>query len=140
MLKVFILDGNATTRGVLNSVLTTGGHHVIGESSITHTGIARMLKLRPQILCVDLNQAEGDGMAMLDTIRQGLPKVMIFLISSSFDEPSIRAALEHGVKGFIVKPFNSTRVLAILRSAVQRNKVLMKFILRLIKLCCIAAI
>ena len=118
MLKVFILDGNSITRGLLSTVLTNGSHHVIGDSSISHTGIARMLRSRPQIICVDLASYDGNGMELVDSIRLELPKSMIFMVSSSFDEATIRNGLEHGIKGFIVKPFNSIRVLTIIRTAV----------------------
>ena len=34
MLKAVILDGNAIARNLLTSVLTSGGHEVVGDSNI----------------------------------------------------------------------------------------------------------
>ena len=118
MLKVAVMDGNAISRGLLSSVLTNGGHLVVGDSNVTFTGIARMVKLKPQLICIDLEQVEGDQMAVLDKIRDELPKTIIFLVSNRFDAESIRLGQEHGVKGFIVKPFNSVNVLMAIRNAV----------------------
>jgi two-component system chemotaxis response regulator CheY len=120
MLKVAVMDGNAISRNLLNSVLTNGGHLVVGDSNVTLTGIARIVKLKPQLICIDLEQVDGDKMEALDKIRNELPKTIIFLVSNSFDADIIKTGQEHGVKGFIVKPFNSVRVLTAIRNAVVK--------------------
>ncbi len=120
MLKVVVIDGNSISRGLLNSVLTAGGHEVIGDSNVTLQGIARMIKLKPQLVCLDLASAEGDPMEVLDNLRKELPKTMVFLVSNSFDPESIRLGQEHGARGFIVKPFNTARVLTTIRTAVLK--------------------
>jgi len=120
MLKVVVMDGNAISRGLLASVLTNGGHLVIGDTNVSFTGIARMMKLKPQLVCIDLELVETDKMEVLDKIRSELPKTIIFLVSNSFDAESIKLAQEHGARGFIVKPFNSARVLTAIRNAVVK--------------------
>ena len=120
MLKVVVMDGNAISRGLLASVLTNGGHLVIGDTNVSFTGIARMVKLKPQLVCIDLELVETDKMEVLDKIRSELPKTIIFLVSNSFDAESIKLAQEHGARGFIVKPFNSARVLTAIRNAVVK--------------------
>lgn len=119
MLKVVIIDGNAISRGLLTSVLTNGGHEVIGDSNASPAGLARMIKLRPQLICVDIGN-EGDGMAILDALRQELPKAIVFLVSGAIDPAIVDGALKRGVHGFIVKPFNSVTVLKTIRSAILK--------------------
>jgi len=120
MLKVAVMDGNAISRGLLSSVLTNGGHLVIGDSNVSFTGIARMIKLKPQLICIDLELVEGDKMEALDKLRSELPKTIIFLVSNSFNAEGIKLGQDHGAKGFIVKPFNSERVLTAIRNAVVK--------------------
>jgi len=120
MLKVVVMDGNSISRGLLISVLTNGGHEVIGDSNVTAQGIARMVKLKPQLVCMDLELVDGDKMEVLDNLRQELPKTIFFLVSNSFDADGIRLGQEHGVRGFIVKPFNSVSVLTSIRNAVVK--------------------
>jgi len=120
MLKVAVMDGNAISRGLLSSVLTNGGHLVVGDSNVSFTGIARMIKLKPQLICIDLELVEGDKMEVLDKLRSELPKTIIFLVSNSFDADGIKLGQDHGAKGFIVKPFNSARVLTAIRNAVLK--------------------
>ena len=118
MLKVVILDGNSITRKLLHTVLTNGGHHVIGDSNTSAAGLSKMVSLRPQIVCIDIGQA--DGMALLESVRSELPKALLFMVSGQMDSATVQGALQRGVHGFIVKPFNSVTVLTTIRNAVMK--------------------
>lgn len=118
MLKAVVLDGNAVSRNLLTSVLESGGYQVIGGTNATSAGIASVIKLRPQIVCIDIGQADEEGMQKLDMLRKELPKAMLFLVSGNIDSITVQAALARGVHGFIVKPFNAVTVLASIRNAV----------------------
>lgn len=120
MLRVVIIDGSAISRGLLSSVLTNGGHHVVGDASASPAGLARMITLLPQIVCIDIGPPENEGMHMLDTLRMALPKSLIFIVSSNIDSVTVKEAMSRGVHGFIVKPFNATTVLATIRNAVLK--------------------
>jgi two-component system chemotaxis response regulator CheY len=120
MLKVVIIDGSAISRNLLSTILINGGHEVIGDSNTSAAGLARMIKLRPQIVCIDIGHAEDGGMETLDTIQSALPKALIFMISSKFEPDFIQSALQRGVHGFIVKPFNAATVLANIRNAILK--------------------
>lgn len=118
MLKVVIIDGNAISRGLLSSVLTNGGYEVVGDSNTTSAGIAGISKLQPQIVCVDTGDAENNGMDMLASLHDIFPKALLFMVAAKMDEGRVRSALEQGVQGFIVKPFNAEAVLMTIRNAV----------------------
>jgi DNA-binding NarL/FixJ family response regulator len=120
MLKAFILDNQAVARDLLSSVLTNGGHEVVGGSNTNLSNLARMVKLQPQIVCVDIGETNGDGTALLDALRKELPKALIFFVSSKIDASIIQSAQQHGVAGFIVKPFNAIAVLTSIRNTIIR--------------------
>ena len=117
MLKAVIVDSNAISRGLLNTVLMEGGHEVVGQA---HTGQAALVlahKFRPQILCIAREQVE-DGSEVVEQLRATLPKTLIFMVSGTLDAPTIQAALARGVHGFIVKPFKADTVLTTIRNTV----------------------
>lgn len=118
MLKAVVIDGNAISRNLLTTVLENGGYEVIGGAPATSAGLASMIKLRPQIVCVDIGQADEEGLQKLDSLRSSLPKALLFLVSGNIDSTTLQAALARGVHGFIVKPFNAVTVLASIRNAV----------------------
>lgn len=118
MLKVVVIDGNAISRQLLSTVLLNGGHDVVGESNASPAGLAQAIKLQPQIICIDIGQADDEGLQKLDALRKALPKALLFMVSGSFDPVTVQTGLARGVHGFIVKPFNGVTVLATIRNAV----------------------
>ncbi|RZI44543.1 response regulator [Herbaspirillum sp. HC18] len=118
MLKVVVIDATAISRNLLTSVLVNGGFNVIGDSNTSSAGLANMIKLQPQLVCIDLGGADEDAFGKLATVQEGLPKAVIFLVSGNFDASTIQTALERGVHGFIVKPFNAVNVLGSIRKAI----------------------
>jgi two-component system, chemotaxis family, chemotaxis protein CheY len=120
MLKVVVIDANAISRNLLTSVLVSGGHDVVGDATASLAGIASMIKLRPQLVCIDIGQADSDGLEKLEAVRTGLPKSLVFLVSGKLDPASVQLALERGVHGFIVKPFNGATVLMSIRNTIVK--------------------
>lgn len=120
MLKAYILDNQAVARNLLATVLMNGGHEVVGDGNHSSTNIAKMVKLQPQIICVDIGEPDQNGMNLLDTLRRQLPKALIFLVSAKLDAELIQAAQSRGVVGFIVKPFNAVAVLMSIRNTILR--------------------
>ena len=120
MLRAYILDNQAVARNLLATVLTNGGHEVVGDGNHSATNIARMVKLQPQIVCVDIGEPDQTGLALLDNLRSQLPKALIFLVSAKIDAETIQAAQTRGVVGFIVKPFNAVAVLMSIRNTILR--------------------
>lgn len=120
MLKVVIIDGNAISRGLLSSVLAGGGHEVVGDGNTSHASLVKLIALRPQIVCVDIGTHDEQGVMILKTLTEALPKALIFLVSGKFDEAMVKVAAQHGVHGFIVKPFNGVTVLNTIRKAVLK--------------------
>lgn len=117
MLKAVLVDSNAISRGLLNTVLTDGGYDVVGQ---THTGQSALVlaaKFHPQILCIAREQVE-DGSAVVEQLRAKLPKTLVFMVSGTLDAPTIEGALARGVHGFIVKPFKADTVLKTIRNTV----------------------
>lgn len=118
MLKAVIIDANAISRNLLSSVLTSGGYQVVGDANTSSAGIAGMLKLQPQIVCIDAGDAGNSAMALLESVRAMFPKSLILVVSATMDAATVQGALQRGAHGFIIKPFNAVSVLTTIRNAV----------------------
>ena len=117
MLKAVIVDSNAISRGLLNTVLTDGGYEVVAQAHTGHTALVQAAKFRPQIMCIAREQVE-DGSNVVEQLRANLPKTLVFMVSGTLDAPTIEGALARGVHGFIVKPFRADAVLKTIRNTV----------------------
>ena len=117
MLKAVIVDGNAISRGLLNTVLTDGSYDVVGMTHTSLLGYNLALKHHPHVFCIAREQVE-DGSRIVEELRVQLPKAMIFMVSGTLDAAAIQDALGRGVHGFIVKPFKADTVLKTIRNTV----------------------
>ena len=117
MLNAVIVDANAISRGLLNTVLTEGSYNVVGMTHTAPLGYLMVQKHQPHIFCIALDQVE-DGNNVVEQIRQHYPKTLIFMMSGELDAPTLQKAMARGVSGFIVKPFNADKVLRTIRATV----------------------
>jgi two-component system chemotaxis response regulator CheY len=117
MLKAVIVDANAVTRGLLNTVLTEGSYNVVGQTHTSAHGYALAMKHQPHFICLAREQVE-DGNDVVEQLRANLPKTLIFMVSGTLDAPAVQGALARGVHGFIVKPFRADAVLKTIRNTV----------------------
>lgn len=120
MLRVVVMDSNAVSRDLLSTLLVNGGYDVIGTSNTSSAGVARMIKLRPDVVCIDIGHKNAEGADALAAVQTALPKVLIFMVSGTLDEDTVKDGAARGVLGFIVKPFNPETVLATIRQAVVK--------------------
>lgn len=116
-LKVVIIDGNAVSRGLLNTVLTEGGYEVVGQTHMSAQGYALLQKFHPHVLCIALEQVE-DGQGIVERIRESMPKTLVFMVSGQLDAATLQTSLARGVQGFIVKPFKADAVLKTIKNTV----------------------
>ncbi len=117
MLKMVVIDNSAISRNLLSTILVNGGHEVIGDANTSSASLARMVKLRPQVVCIDIGHVE-DGMEIIDDMRSALPTALLFLVSGKINPATLETAVQRGVNGFIVKPFNAATVLATIRNTI----------------------
>ena len=117
MLKAVIVDSNAISRGLLNTVLADGGYEVVGQGHTSALCYALAQKFKPHFVCIAREQVE-DGNDVVGQLRANLPKTLVFMVSGTLDAAAVQAALARGVHGFIVKPFKADTVLKTIRNTV----------------------
>ncbi|SHH55776.1 response regulator [Massilia sp. CF038] len=118
MLKAVIVDSNAISRGLLNTVLTDGGYEVVAQAHTALLGFVQVQKHQPQIFCIAREQVE-DGHNVVEQVRATYPKTLIFMMSGTMDATLMQTSLTRGVQGFIVKPFKADAVLNTIRKTVM---------------------
>ena len=76
---------------------------IVAEADDGQSALARIRELQPDVAVLDIDMPPPDGLAVARRLHeQRLPIAIIFLTMHK-DEAMLNAALEVGVKGFIVK-------------------------------------
>ncbi|GGC65644.1 response regulator [Undibacterium terreum] len=110
-LSVFIIDDNEMTRSVLRMTIQGEDFDVIGGAANGKSGLERVLKLQPDIVCLDIVMPDTDGLELLQEIKQALPLTIVLMVTSSNDRETVSLALQRGAAGYILKPFNKGTIL-----------------------------
>lgn len=105
-LRVFIIDDNEMTRGLLRVIIQSDEYDVVGEAASAEAARLRLRSIRADIICLDVVMPDGDGLTLLNWIREKQPKAAVLMVTASTDRSTVEQALRNGAKAYIVKPFN----------------------------------
>jgi two-component system LytT family response regulator len=107
MLRCFIADDEAPARLRLNRLLTgLGGVAVIGEAGDGIQTLEAVAALRPDVLLLDIDMPELDGLGVAAALPEGGPAV-IFV--TAYDSHALRA-FELSALDYLVKPVSRERL------------------------------
>ena len=124
-MNALIIDDNETTRVVLRAMLMHTGLQVVGEASNGNSGYELIMKLKPDVVFLDIIMPDISGIDVLKQLRTELDRMMVLMISAERNVETIKQCLSLGASGFIIKPFNEATVLKSVRSAVLRAGIMM---------------
>lgn len=103
-LKIFLADDHEILRRGIRAVIeTVPGWEVCGEAGDGETAVSECGRLRPDILLLDVSMPPTDGLDVARRIRDaGLDtKILVFTMHDA--EELVRAFLNVGVRGYILK-------------------------------------
>jgi two-component system chemotaxis response regulator CheY len=117
---ILIVDDNGLTRAVLRTILRQDGYRVVGEAKDGDAALLMIEQLQPDVVCLDVMMPKMDGLATLEKIKEAYPGVVVLMITASSDRETVEKAIAAGAAGYVVKPFNASRVLATVEQALRR--------------------
>lgn len=113
--RVVIVDDAEAVRTVLRMLLQQAGFTVVGDFGSGLNLVQSVLRLKPEIVCLDFALPGLDGLDLLRELRQACPDVAVIMITASHDLKLEQDAVQAGVAGFIRKPFSPDRIMGELK-------------------------
>lgn len=122
---VLLVDDHPVVRSGLRAVLDVDDVHVIGEAATGEEALALAAHLRPDVVLCDLRLGAGiDGIRTTAALR-ALDAPPAVLILTTFDRDiEIRAAIEAGAAGYLLKEVAPELILDGIRRAAAGGMVL----------------
>lgn len=108
--KVLIVDDNDVTRELLRTIVRREQYNIVGEALNGAAALEAMKRLAPTIVLLDLVMPELDGFEVLRKIRAGYPATAVIVVTAHTSAENIRAVLDAGAAGVVVKPFKPAQV------------------------------
>lgn len=102
--RVLVIDDSAFSRRAIVSMLEAlPGIEIIGYACDGEEGLNKILRLKPDLVTLDLEMPRMDGFTLLRIVMQKKPTPVI-VVSSRADDENVFKALEFGAVEFVPKP------------------------------------
>jgi pilus assembly protein CpaE len=103
--RVLIVDDVADTRENVRKLLQFEGDiEVVGAARTAQEGIQLSQELDPDVVLMDINMPDMDGIAATEAIHQKAPQTQVVILSVQSDQNYMRRAMLAGARDFLTKP------------------------------------
>ncbi len=102
-MRILIADDHALFRDGLRSLLLAQGHEVIGEAKNGREAVELARQLRPDLLLMDVQMPELDGIAATRIISAEMPEMKVVILTASEEEAKLFDAIKSGAQGYLLK-------------------------------------
>lgn len=106
-----IVDDDAIMRNLMASLLRRLEFNVLADLGQGHEALRICMDRSPQLVLLDLNLPQTDGMELLPQLLHLNPAPKVIMVSGEATGEKVREALALGASGFVVKPFTPARLL-----------------------------
>ncbi len=104
-IKVLIVDDIAETRETVRKLLQFDMElEVVGGARSGKEAIELTLQLKPDVIVMDINMPDMDGITATEAVRRKVPYVQVIILSVQSDSSYMRRAMLAGARDFLAKP------------------------------------
>ena len=121
--RVLIVDDVAETRENVKKLLQFEADvDVVGAARSGKEGIQLAHELSPDVVLMDINMPDIDGIAATEAIRQRSPQVQVIILSVQGDQNYMRRAMLAGARDFLTKPPAGDELISAIRRAGEMSR------------------
>ncbi len=121
--SVLIVDDHAETRKNISKLLQFESDiKVVGTASTGREGIQKARDVNPDVVLMDINMPDMDGINATEAIQEQVPTTQIVILSVQGDTNYMRRAMLAGARDFLTKPAKSDELITVIRRAGQKSK------------------
>ena len=113
---ILTVDDSRTMRDMLLMTLRDAGYDVV-QAEDGEDGLEKLAERRPDAIITDINMPKLDGFGFIEKVRSDPANVAvpILVLTTESEQDRKDRARQAGATGWIVKPFNPTKLLDALR-------------------------
>ncbi len=104
-MRIMLVDDSRTIRNIQKNVLEKLGHTDIVEAEDGIQALDQFNKQRPDLMLVDWNMPNMDGLTLVGKIRELDTAIPIIMCTTEAEKSRVLEAVKAGVNNYIVKPF-----------------------------------
>ena len=120
-MRILLADDHALFRDGVASLLGAWGHEVVGQESDGAAAVATALRLRPDLVLMDVAMPGGGGLSATRRLAAEAPEIAIVMLTASEDVDDLFAAIKAGARGYLLKNLESGELRGML-NAIERGE------------------
>jgi DNA-binding NarL/FixJ family response regulator len=102
-ITALVVDDHTLLRKGLVNLLQDRGINVLGEAHDGRSGIEQAVKLKPDVILMDVNMPACSGIEATRAIHERMPDARVLMLTVSDDDENLFAAVKAGAKGYVLK-------------------------------------
>jgi DNA-binding NarL/FixJ family response regulator len=118
-----VVDDHPMWRDAVERDLADAGHEVVAVAANGRDALARFPAARPQVVLLDLQIPEPDGVQVTAEMVQRDPEVRVLILSASGEQTDVLAAVKAGATGYLVKSASREELLDAVRRVARGDAV-----------------
>lgn len=119
-IRILIADDHAIFRDGLRRLLEADpGLRVVGEAADGLEALQLALKLKPDILLLDLAMPRQTGLDTLPELARSCPELRTIVLTAAVEKPEIVSALQMGARGVVMKEAATQTLLNSIRAVMK---------------------
>ena len=121
--SVLVIDDHPLVRDGVKKSLTTAGFNCVGEAGSLREAIAMIALHNPNVITVDINLPDGNGLEIISWARKNSPTIAIVVLTLEDDLDLVSAASQSGAQAFISKSQSSEQLISAINSVLTQPHV-----------------
>jgi two-component system invasion response regulator UvrY len=122
MTRLYLVDDHQLMREGLRALLEVRGHEVVGESADPTEALADLMRLRPDVLLLDLNLGGRSGFELLAELQRRRLPTRCVVLTMSAQPRHVAEALRMGASSYVLKGSAGAELMRAIDASVQGKK------------------
>lgn len=111
-MKILVADDHALFRDGIVSLLEAARHTVVGQAGDGNEAVESALRLKPDVILMDISMPELDGLQALRNIKTKAPQIKVVILTASEEDTDLITAMRSGAQGYLLKSLGTEDFLA----------------------------
>jgi len=111
-IRVMVVDDHPMWRDAVERDLISAGFLVVGVAADGREALARFPAARPQVVVLDLQIPQPNGVEVTAQMVQQDPSVRVLILSASGEQADVLQAVKAGATGYLLKSASRSELIA----------------------------
>jgi DNA-binding NarL/FixJ family response regulator len=124
-IRLLLIDDHQVVRVGLRTLLNKESTiHIVGEAGTAADAVAESVRLKPDLVLMDVRLPDGTGIEACREIRSRCPKTRVLFLTSYADHDAVIATIAAGADGYLLKEIDLEGLIRSIKSVMSGQSIL----------------